>query len=377
MTRDKSLKEIITRLEPLAFLSEASIEKLAESLSIEKVEAGKAVFSVGDESMQSVYLIDGVVNLIAKSEAGEKRVALNAGSPDARYPIGDRYPRQVDAIAGTDVDIIRIDNDLMDRVIADDQLEACKTSVVDHALTADSASGGFLDKIVKRIKALFQKSNPVVNKELLVEEFKKSVLFEQLPDENIEELFDKMEPVSFKAGSVVIRQGEEGDFYYLIASGVAEVTRKVAENSEPVVLAELKEGQGFGEEALVSNAKRNATVSMKTKGVLLRLSKGDFVRLLKEPLLRWVSAMEAQDEIRNGAKWLDVRSPAEYQIAHLPDAISLPLHELRTRAAELEKDRLYICCCENGRLSSSAVFLLAQRGIKCAVLRGGIQRLSL
>ena len=86
---------------------------------------------------------------------------------------------------------------------------------------------------------------------------------------------------------------------------------------------------------------------------------------------------EAQDEIRNGAKWLDVRSPAEYQIAHLPDAISLPLHELRTRAAELEKDRLYICCCENGRLSSSAVFLLAQRGIKCAVLRGGIQRLSL
>jgi CRP-like cAMP-binding protein len=47
-----------------------------------------------------------------------------------------------------------------------------------------------------------------------------------------------------------------------------------------VQLAELKEGDAFGEEALVADTVRNATVVMKTDGMLLRLSKQDFNELL-------------------------------------------------------------------------------------------------
>ncbi len=48
-------------------------------------------------------------------------------------------------------------------------------------------------------------------------------------------------------------------------------------------------GDAFGEEALLSDAKRNANVTMETNGALMRLSKDDFNELLKEPMLSWLT----------------------------------------------------------------------------------------
>ena len=51
---------------------------------------------------------------------------------------------------------------------------------------------------------------------------------------------------------------------------------------------------GFGEEALISNAKRNATVVMTLPGDVMRLSKDAFDDYVKEPLITWVSPADAQ-----------------------------------------------------------------------------------
>jgi CRP-like cAMP-binding protein len=68
-----------------------------------------------------------------------------------------------------------------------------------------------------------------------------------------------------------------------------------------VQLAELKEGDAFGEEALVADTVRNATVVMNTDGMLLRLSKQDFNDLLRAPLLQKVTGDEAERRIAAGA----------------------------------------------------------------------------
>lgn len=75
----------------------------------------------------------------------------------------------------------------------------------------------------------------------------------------------------------------------------------------PVLLATLKNGSSFGEEAIVSDNKRNATVTMKTDGELLRLNKKYFVELLKAPLITQVIIAEAQAKVAAGAIWADVR----------------------------------------------------------------------
>jgi hypothetical protein len=57
---------------------------------------------------------------------------------------------------------------------------------------------------------------------------------------------------------------------------------------------------------------------MKTKSVLLRLGKSDFIELLKKPLLTQVSLDEAQRKMQAGAQLLDVRTPGEFNFKHMP-----------------------------------------------------------
>ena len=169
---------------------------------------------------------------------------------------------------------------------------------------------------------------------------------------------------------MIIREGAEGDYYYLVESGRCQVERMVGGVS--MTLAELKSGDTFGEEALVSQAKRNATVTMKTDGSLLRLSKQDFDVLLREPLLHAINMEQATQKVLNGAQWIDVRYPSEYQYDRLPGARNIPLSEIRNAFGALDMDEEYIIYCQSGRRSAAAAFLLAQRGYQALLLEGGL-----
>ena len=132
----------------------------------------------------------------------------------------------------------------------------------------------------------------------------------------------------------------------------------------------------FGEEALISNARRNASIRMAEDGVVIRLSKDDFNTYIKEPMLKWLSPLEAKSAWLEGKVWLDARDEQEYKKGHMRSAVSLPLGDLREKVSTtLSKETSYICYCDQGRRSSTAAFLLRQRGYDVAVLRGGLNRL--
>ena len=92
-------------------------------------------------------------------------------------------------------------------------------------------------------------------------------LFSRLPSANIDKLFRRLNPLKVQAAQEIVKQGTDGDYYYIIDSGKAEVSRTAVGQLQPMVLAELKAGNAFGEEALVSDNKRNATVTMLTDGL--------------------------------------------------------------------------------------------------------------
>ena len=190
--------------------------------------------------------------------------------------------------------------------------------------------------------------------------------FKNLPPANVKALLEKMERIPLEVGDTVVKQGETGDYYYVLVDGKAGVTRTVE-------LATLNAGASFGEESLVSGTERNATVTMKTPGAVMRLSKNDFNELLREPMLNRISPEEARSQVLMGAVWLDVRHAREYQHGHFRGAISIPLHELRMRIDELDRNVHYICCCRTGTRSSAAAFILVQNGYNASVLTGGIQ----
>jgi rhodanese-related sulfurtransferase len=72
------------------------------------------------------------------------------------------------------------------------------------------------------------------------------------------------------------------------------------------------------------------------------------------------------------AVWLDARDAAEFQAGSLPGAINMPLYLLRMKLATLDQKTAYIACCDTGRRSSVAVFVLTQKGFESYVLEKGI-----
>ena len=196
--------------------------------------------------------------------------------------------------------------------------------------------------------------------------------FQLIPPVQLQAMFMRMQTVTAQPGQVIVRQGEPGDYFYVITQGRCVVTREVP-SQRPLQLAQLDVGSCFGEEALISDSPRNATVTMLTQGVLRQLAKQDFEQLVNQPLARSMPWAEAEDLVaRNKARFLDVRLPSEYRANNIPGSIGLPLYLLRQRVGQLDSELVYVCVCDTGRRSSVASFLLLQRGIDAYTLDGGL-----
>ena len=72
--------------------------------------------------------------------------------------------------------------------------------------------------------------------------------FQRIPPANIQTIFMRMQRIDHRAGDIVIRQGSEGDYFYVIVSGKCIVRRETPLSKEGITLAELGPGNGFGEE---------------------------------------------------------------------------------------------------------------------------------
>jgi rhodanese-related sulfurtransferase len=196
--------------------------------------------------------------------------------------------------------------------------------------------------------------------------------FHKIPPANIQAIFMRMQQINYSSGDVVLKQGAEGDYFYVLTRGKCLVTRETPLNKEGIKLAELDVGDTFGEEALISDAKRNATVTMTTDGAVMRLGKDDFKKLLNEPMLDWVNMDDAEKIIQQGGQWLDVRLPSEFENQHKDGAINIPLYFIRLKINTLDKSKKYVVCCDTGRRSSAGAYILSERGLQAYVLRGGI-----
>ena len=196
--------------------------------------------------------------------------------------------------------------------------------------------------------------------------------FHRIPPANIQAIFQRLQRTPCRAGEVVIKQGDEGDYFYIIVQGKCAVTRETPLSREGIKLAELNVGDTFGEEALIAEAKRNATVTMMTDGVLMRLNKQDFRELMNEPLLQWVTQEQSRKILERGGRWLDVRLPSEHQNLGIEGALNVPLYLIRLKLSTLDRTKPYIVYCDTGRRSSAAAYILVERGFDAYVLKGGL-----
>lgn len=334
---------------PLSEISPDNFNELVSNISIETQAVGKKLFNRGDQDNFTYYLLNGELELI---DEDENKATLTSKSKQCRFPVEHNTPRQKTAICKTEIHYFKINNDLLDVLLTWDQNRNYIVNEIGNENDTDD-------------------DNDWMTQLLQLD------IFHKIPPANIQSMFQRIQSIPVQKNEVIIKQGDKGDYYYIIKAGDCRVMQNSEETgNKEIKIADLEAGKGFGEDALISDVPRNATIIMNSDGVLMRLAKDDFIALLKEPVLNTVNYNEAEEMVKDGAVWLDVRLLSEHQNKQIPGSVNIPLFLLRLNADKLSNTHKYIVYCDTGSRSASATYILNERGYDAYMLEGGLNEHS-
>lgn len=336
---------LIRRLALLKGLREPSLQILLEHTEWKLVGRGLRLFPLADYSRFHIYLLSGEAEL----QFPEGVVVHTA---ETLFPVGYGLEGLSGAHALTDCVCLLVDKQQLDRQLCWDQVSAAIELDLSYQTEQE-------EEVSWRLTLL------------------KSNLFVKVPPLNVDQVYASLRPMQVKAGARIVQQGDVGDGCYFIRRGQAAVTRRASPDAPEQHIVDIGYGRCFGEDALVHETVRNASVTMKTDGLLMRLDKPDFMVLLREPVVENIKPVDLDIALASGARVLDVRTREEFDVARMPDASHAPLGCLRLLAETgLHRQHEYVLYCDTGLRSAAAASLLQKLGFRARYLLHGLQGLG-
>lgn len=336
---------LIRQLIPIATLPAKQFKILCRYLNVEEAANGDMLFKIGDQNSDLVYLLKGTISLNIDTLKIE---TISAGSDSARFALAHQIPRKVNGVANGKIRFLRLNADMM-KSAENSTYEENESNMIDEDMSEND------DWMTTLLKA---------------------PIFRALPPANLQKIMMSLHEVRYRPGEVIIKQGEVGDFYYIIKKGQCLISRKPAPNAKDIKLGELTVHDSFGEDALISGQPRSVSITAIGDVSLLRLGKEQFITLIKQPVLKYVTFDEAQDMLSRDAEFIDVREPDAFKLSHLPGSINVPIFSLRMQLKTLKRYKPLIVVCRNGKDSETASFILLRHKLNALVLKGGIEALS-
>ncbi len=334
--------EYLKQFEPLNTLSDSHLREILQHTEQLSLEQGKMLFKRGQPSKNYYYLMDGHVDIL---DSQYQVTPLSSGDERARQPLDNDDPYMFSAVTTSSALILKVSKDRLDLALTWNQAGNYLVEEFDEGAENHTLENDWMSCLLG------------------------SPIFLQVPPANLQQLFVKFKEVSYGAGSVVITQGDPGDDFYVIKSGRADVIKD--RDGQKITVAQLGPGQYFGEEALIGDTVRNATVKMSSGGTLMKLGKVDFKVLLERPVVNFVSYQELKDWQAAGetVNFLDIRLPVEIPASEREGRLIVPLPNLRARLDILDHDTIYVIYPDGGeRRATLGAYLLSQAGYRAAVL---------
>lgn len=333
--------EQLERYHPFHLLAPNHLEQACRAITVQEFSKGKMIFKREERRDACWWLVSGAIDLIDAN--------FDTRHHGANDEINQRCLEEEEhfhhtAIATEDCVLLRMDQDTKDLIITVDQVADDLDYGRDDA-NDDTSDDDWMTRLLS------------------------SRLFELVPPANIQALFQNFSAVNYYKGDVVIQQGDAGDYFYVIKQGEASIDR--IENGELTHLRVIGPGDSFGEDALVSDKSRNATVTMLTSGMLMRLGKQEFNHLLVKPASAYVTLQEIRDVIKGGEqkiRLIDVRHPSEIDVAVIKGTRNIPLQMLRSQVEELDHDTVYVIATP-GRRAELGSLLLTKAGFDSYILQ--------
>jgi CRP/FNR family transcriptional regulator, cyclic AMP receptor protein len=110
---------------------------------------------------------------------------------------------------------------------------------------------------------------------------KKTALFSNIKTSELKAIASVVEEMSFHYGEAIVKENDPGDSAYIIKEGRIKIVKKAPDNC-PVDLAELSEGDFFGEMSLFDDEARSASAFAVTPCVVLKLMRDDLIDVIGE-----------------------------------------------------------------------------------------------
>ena len=169
------------------------------------------------------------------------------------------------------------------------------------------------------IKDYVKKSIPKTDvvKRLIHNAIRSNILFRACSEEELVNLIDVFDTVEFKAGSTVIKQGDEGEHFYVVESGTLDITVAMKDGpqgeNEVQVGVPYVPGSAFGELALMYGSPRAATIRAKDDCKLWSIDRRAFRGITGQYKLRQTEMqLQFLRKVQIGDKILgDVLKPSE------------------------------------------------------------------
>lgn len=129
----------------------------------------------------------------------------------------------------------------------------------------------YIKKVIPKPEEAYARISAAVNH---------NFLFSGLDESQKKEIFDAMAEVRVTAGEDIIKQGDQGDYFYVLDSGEFDVYVNGVNDNNPVL--RYKQGGSFGELALMYNTPRAATVRAVTDSVVWAVDRATFRHIILE-----------------------------------------------------------------------------------------------
>lgn len=207
------------------------------------IAAGDYLFREGDSGDSLFFISEGDVEVIGRAKDGHEIsfARLREGDVFGEFGFFSDAVRLTGIKAASRTSLLELTKKDLDEIIRH------------HKRVGDILINFYKERVVDRLMAL-------------------SDVFQPLSESDRKEILKRLSIVSYQKGSVITREGESGDTMYLIKSGGVAVSVKGKAGKE-TKLAEMKEGDFFGEIALATNRPRMATITALTDVSLVEFSR--------------------------------------------------------------------------------------------------------
>jgi cAMP-dependent protein kinase regulator len=245
------MKEKLKKVYFLRDLDDEALSAVQSVCSLRTFSKGDKIIEEGEESYSIFIIIDGKVHVYKRDISGAMKFMDELGSGNFFGEISflTGKPRTATVVAAEDCTLYEISKDDMERL--EESYPQIKSVLVDF----------YKIRILDSLIAF-------------------SPLFSELDADDRKYVLTKFKPDIYQPNQVIIQEGTEGDFLFVIKSGKVLVKTKDIKGRE-IKLAELGPGDFFGEVALITNTPRTATVVAITKVGVLKMSKEDFLEIIQ------------------------------------------------------------------------------------------------